>query len=93
MPRVTWNDDKNLWLQEHRGISFEDVVAHIEAGNIVTVLEHPNPAHTGQQIAVVVIDDYAWAVLHRRDGDEMVLITAFPGRTLTRRWCRSDDNA
>jgi hypothetical protein len=49
-----WDDAKNAKLRAERGIGFEDVVFHIEPGDLLDVLEHPNPSrYAGQRIFVV----------------------------------------
>ena len=54
-----WSTEKNQWLIEQRGLSFEFVVSAIEQGNLVDVLEHPNQdRYPGQMIYVVDLDDY-----------------------------------
>ena len=48
-----WHDAKNA-KQEGRGIGFEDVVFHIERGDLLDILEHPNPSrYPSQRIFVV----------------------------------------
>jgi uncharacterized DUF497 family protein len=37
-----WDDAKNAKLKADRGIGFEDVVFHIERGDLLDILEHPN---------------------------------------------------
>jgi len=37
------DDAKNAKLRAERGIGFEDVVFHIERGDLLDILEHPNP--------------------------------------------------
>ena len=34
--------EKNAWLIENRGISFEQIIALIEAGKLLQILEHSN---------------------------------------------------
>ena len=41
-----WDDAKNAKLKADRGIGFEDVVFHIERGDLLDILEHPNPDRT-----------------------------------------------
>ena len=41
-----WDDAKNAKLRAERGIGFEDVVFHIERGDLLDILEHPNPTVT-----------------------------------------------
>ena len=49
-----WDDAKNAKLRAERGIGFEDVVFHIERGDLLDILEHPNPnRYAGQRIFVV----------------------------------------
>ena len=38
-----WDDAKNAKLRAERGIGFEDIVFHIERGDVLDILEHPNP--------------------------------------------------
>ena len=38
-----WDDAKNAKLKAERGIGFEDIVFHIERGDLLDILEHPNP--------------------------------------------------
>lgn len=33
---------RNAWLKAEQGVSFEDVVYHIMAGNILETIDHPN---------------------------------------------------
>ena len=42
MKHYTWNPEKNKTLKKERNVGFEDVVFHIEAGDEVDILEHPN---------------------------------------------------
>ena len=49
-----WDDAKNAKLRAERGIGFEDVVFHIERGDLLDILEHPNPSrYAAQRIFVV----------------------------------------
>jgi uncharacterized DUF497 family protein len=80
-----WNPDKNEWLKRERGISFEDVVFHIEAGDEADVFEHPNQKrYPGQKISVVLIEGYAWLVPYVESEDEILLKTIIPSRKATK---------
>ena len=49
-----WDDAKNAKLRAERGIGLEYIVFHIERGDLLDVLEHPNPdRYAGQRILVV----------------------------------------
>ena len=57
------DDAKNAKLRAERGIGFEDVVFHIERGDLLDVLEHPNRERNGgQRILFVRRDDYVYLV-------------------------------
>jgi hypothetical protein len=62
-----WDDAKNAKLKADRGIGFEDVVFHIERGDLLDILEHPNPdRYAGQRIFVVQREDYVYLAVRRR---------------------------
>jgi len=42
MKAIRWNHDKNEQLKRERYVSFEEVVYHIEQGDIVDITLHPN---------------------------------------------------
>ena len=42
MKSISWNPGKNSLLKAERGVSFEDVVFHIMAGDILDTIERPN---------------------------------------------------
>ena len=76
-----WNNDKNEWLKTHRGVCFEQVVLLMERGDMLDVIEHPSQdEYSGQKIAVVKIDDYAYLVPYVNDRDKIVLKTLIPSR-------------
>ncbi len=59
MKPITWDPEKNKLLQRERSISFEDVVYHMMAGDILDTFEHPNQErYPGQQIHVIDIEGY-----------------------------------
>lgn len=80
-----WNPEKNEQLRKGRGVSFEDVVFHIERGDVVEILEPPNPdRYSHQRIFVVAIDDYPYLVPFVESEDEIFLKTIIPSRKATR---------
>ena len=85
--RFNWDRAKNAQLKRERGISFEEVVFHIENGDEVDIFDHPNQdRYPRQRISVVVIDDYAYLVPFVETGTEMFLKTIIPSRAATRRY-------
>jgi hypothetical protein len=80
-----WNYEKNLKLKAERGISFEQVVMHIERGDILDVVQHPNQEkYPNQQIIVVEIDNYAYLIPFVEDEYGKYLKTIIPSRKATR---------
>lgn len=91
MKPFRWNDEKNEWLKRERGISFERLVAAIEAGSVVDIVPNPNRArYPGQSIFVVVCGDYAYLVPFVEDEDHVFLKTAFANRKATRDYLGRD---
>ncbi len=85
-----WSTEKNQWLIEQRGLSFERVVSAIEQGDLVDVLEHPNQhRYPGQMIYVVEIDEYLHLVPYVTQADgTRFLKTIIPSRKTMRNYRR-----
>ena len=94
MKHYAWSAEKNEQLRNERGISFEAIVFHIEAGDEVDVFEHPNQdRYPGQKISVVVIDGYAYLVPYVESDDEIFLKTIIPSRKATKQYANEDDES
>ena len=95
MPQFNWNTEKNNRLLEDRGVSFEQVVAAIEQGNLIDVVEHPNQSrYPGQSIYVVRIDAYVYLVpFVVTDQGDRFLKTIIPSRKATRNYLEGDGDA
>jgi uncharacterized DUF497 family protein len=82
-----WNAAKNHLLVQERGISFERIVFEISAGNELAVLEHPNQEkYPGQQISMVQVGDYVYAVPFVETETEIFLKTIIPSRKAKRQY-------
>lgn len=91
MKYFVWDDSKNEKLKAERGIGFEDIVFHIERGDLLDVLEHPNEArYGGQRIFVVRRDDYAYLVPFLEDERIVTLKTIIPSRKATKQYLRTE---
>jgi uncharacterized DUF497 family protein len=85
--RFNWNSDKGEQLRQERGISFEEILFHIECGDILDILEHPNPQrYAGQRILVMAVNEYAYLVPYVEDNDEVFLKTIIPSRKATKKY-------
>ena len=91
----TWDEAKNEKLKAERGIGFEEIVFHIERGDVLDILEHPNRARYGnQRIFVIRRHDYVYLVPFLEDEFLVVLKTIIPSRKATRQYLgkeRADD--
>jgi hypothetical protein len=87
MKHINWNVGKSLILKELRGICFEDVVFHIERGDILDDYQHPNQQkHAGQRLMVIGIDNYAYLVPYVEHEDEIFLKIIIPSRKATEKY-------
>jgi uncharacterized DUF497 family protein len=79
-----WNAEKNEQLKAERGVSFEEVVFHIENGDLLDEVDHPNLAqYPSQRMYIVKIGRYAFLVPFVQTGDEVFLKTIIPNRKAT----------
>ena len=82
-----WDDANNAKLRAERGIGFEDIVFHIERGDLLDVLEHPNrDRYAGQRFFVVQRDEYAYLVPFVEDEHTVFLKTIIPSRKATKEY-------
>lgn len=87
MKRFNWNPDKNEQLRGERGISFEEILFHIENGDMLDILKHPNRTkYEAQLIFVVAVNDYVHLVPFVEDENEVFLKTIIPSRKATRKY-------
>ena len=91
MKYFDWDNAKNAKLRAERGIGFEDFVFHIERGDVLDILDHPNPSrYAGQRIFVIRREDYVCLVPFVED--EHIVFLKTSSRVARRRsstWPRS----
>ena len=83
---VRWNEEENRQLQERRGVSFDRIAELYEREEFEAVVKHET--RPNQQIPVMHIDGYTWAVpfVIEADGQTIFLKTAYPSRKLHERY-------
>ena len=82
---ITWDKEKNHWLQANRAISFEEIASKILDKEYIDILE--NPARDNQMVFLMNIHGYTWVVPFLIDESErIVLKTAFPSRKFHKRY-------
>ena len=92
MKTYAWNSEKNEQLVNGRDISFEDIVVSIHLGNEVDIYDHPNQErYPGQQISVVIVEDYAFLVPFVESDEEIFLKTIIPSRRATKQYLGDKD--
>ncbi|NTV30017.1 MAG: BrnT family toxin [Candidatus Omnitrophica bacterium] len=85
MKAFAWDEEKNELLKRERHVSFEEVVYHINNGNLLVKLDHPNRVkYAHQQVLIIDIDGYVYMVPFVEDKDRYFLKTIIPSRKLTR---------
>ena len=85
MKPYDWNDEKNAWLRQERGITFEDVVFHLAHGGLLDTIEHPNQhQYPGQRIFIVNVEGYACLVPFVEGDETIFLKTIIPSRKMTK---------
>jgi hypothetical protein len=86
---VEWNEEKDKWLQETRGISFRRIADLILQDDVLDVIDNPNQErYAGQRLLIVKIDDYAYVVPFVEEGGRAFLKTIIPSRKATRAYLR-----
>jgi len=83
MKTYAWDAEKNNILQKQRGVSFEKIIAAIENGKLLDILENLGKKYAGQKLYIVEIDRYVYIVPFIETENELVLITIFPSRKFT----------
>lgn len=84
MDYYQWDREKNERLKAERGISFEQVVMHIERADVLDVYKHPNQKkYPNQQILIVKIEGYAYLVPFAESKEGRFLKTIMPSRKAT----------
>ena len=87
MDYYKWDSPKNEKLKADRGISFEQIVMHIERGDVLDIVVHPNQQkYPGQQIIAIAINEYAYLVPFVESLEGKFLKTIIPGRKATQNY-------
>ncbi|MBW2030335.1 MAG: toxin [Deltaproteobacteria bacterium] len=87
MEYYKWDHHKNELLKAERGISFEEIILHIERGDVLDILIHPNQfRYPNQQMLVVKVKDYAYLIPFVEDENGVFLKTIIPSRKATREY-------
>lgn len=88
---VEWNEDKNQWLIENRGVSFEEVEEIYSAEQYIRIIEHPNSKkYPNQKLILFSKDEYVYCAPFIETENGIFLKTIFPDRKRTRQYGGKD---
>ncbi len=85
-----WSKEKNQKLIKERVISFEAIVAKIEAGRLIAIVPGKDKFRHQNQY-VLEVNSYIYVVPFVEDAERIFLKTILPSRKLTKRFLRGDD--
>jgi uncharacterized DUF497 family protein len=87
MALYDWDPEKNQQLIEERGISFEEVIFHLQSDSLLDDVEHPNQKdYSHQRMYVVSIEDYVYLVPYVESENGIFLKTIIPSRKATKHY-------
>ena len=91
MKCFNWNAEKNQQLIDQRGKSFEEIIFHIQNGDLLDDIAHPNAVdYPHQRVFIVNVMGYAWLVPYVENEKEVFLKTLIPSRKFTRDYLEGD---
>ncbi|MCY4428205.1 MAG: toxin [Halieaceae bacterium] len=89
MDGFDWDDEKNKPLERTRGLGFEEIIFHIQNGDILDIIEHPNVSrYPNQRIIVLNMDGYAYLVPFVEQEGTWFLKTIIPSRKATKEYLK-----
>ena len=88
-----WSEEKDKQLRKERGIGFEDIIFHIQEGDVFLTATHPNrQKYPNQKILYVKVGDYVFLVPYVEDEGKKFLKTIIPSRKATKKLIRREEN-
>jgi len=88
-----WSNEKDQWLRKHRGIGFQEILYHVQAGDVLLVGEHPNKSkYPDQKILYIRVDDYIYMVPYVESKSTKFLKTIIPSRKATKELLKENND-
>ena len=89
MSEFDWDDEKNELLKDARGVSFEEVVFHIQNGDVLDIIKHPNAArYSKQNVIVLNMEGYVYLVPYVKEKGTRFLKSIIPSRKATKEYLK-----
>lgn len=86
-----WSPEKNEWLRQERGVTFEEIIFHLSHGGLLDTIQHPHQErYPGQRIFIVNVEGYACLVPFVEDDKAIFLKTIIPSRKMTKQYLGGD---
>ncbi len=85
MHAFDWDDEKHAFLERTRDVSLEDVLFHIQNGDVLDILRYPNESrYPNQRIIVLNVEGYVYLVPYVKQEGTRFLKTIIPSRKATK---------
>jgi len=92
MKLFDWDPEKNQQLVKERGISFEEVIFHLQSDGLLDDIVHPNQIdYSHQRVFIMAIESYAYLVPYVESGETIFLKTIIPSRKATKQYLGGKD--
>ena len=91
MKRFDWDIEKNKKLIKERNISFEEIIIFIEQGNVLDIVDNPNPKFQHQKMFVLDIEGYVYVIPFVETEEAYFLKTIFPSRKATKEYLQGGE--
>lgn len=77
-----FSTEKNVLLKKERGISFDEVIAAIQNGQVLDILKHPNKKkYPNQELMIVNVRGYVYIIPFVEQNDGCIFLkTIYPSR-------------
>lgn len=87
MKYFDWDDKKNEWLMQERGVSFDLVIVAIEYGHVIANVPNKHP-RTHQKKLIIKIDDYIYVVPYVEDDEKIFFKTMYPSHEENKKYLK-----
>lgn len=81
MKPIRWDPHQSDWLQQTRGLSFEELML---LGTPVEETKSPSRSH--QRLLLIELEGYIWVIAFVETPDEIFFKTLYPSRKYTRHY-------
>jgi len=79
--QINWNEEKNDFLKQQRGVCFEDVEFAMMNNNILDIVPHHNKVkYPNQELMIVSLNNYTYYVPFIMNNEQIFLKNIIPSR-------------